>query len=144
MKNVDLKISLPREGFTEQNLTNLYEMVASKALLLKKALGAKDLTIIVDQDTVSFPWFALDEKYPQAAEGYSQFITALCNTAKARRHIKAKHQDLFENEKFTMRIWLISLGLVGDDYKLCRKLLMQNLGGNAAFRYPKEVANDKK
>ena len=39
-----------------------------------------------------------------------------------------------ENEKYALRIWLVRLGMNGDDYKADRKLLMENLSGHAAFR----------
>lgn len=76
---------------------------------------------------------------------YTQFIAALCKTAREKKRITAKVQDEFENPRFTMRVWLIGLGMVGDNYKLARKLLLQNLAGNAAWRYgapDKKMASD--
>jgi hypothetical protein len=43
--------------------------------------------------------------------------------------------ETFENEKFTMRVWLIGLGMVGKEYALARKLLLKNLEGNSSWRY---------
>jgi hypothetical protein len=51
--------------------------------------------------------------------------------------VTAKAPERFENERFAMRVWLIGLGLVGDEYKLIRKLMCQSLSGNAAWRYGK-------
>ena len=39
-----------------------------------------------------------------------------------------------ENEKYTLRIWLIRLGMNGDEYKTTRKILMEKLSGHSAFR----------
>lgn len=39
-----------------------------------------------------------------------------------------------ENEKYALRIWLVRLGMNGDDYKADRKILMEHLSGHAAFR----------
>lgn len=40
-----------------------------------------------------------------------------------------------ENEKFAMRVYLNRIGLIGDEFKNCRKHLCQHLDGNAAWRY---------
>jgi len=39
-----------------------------------------------------------------------------------------------ENEKYAMRTWLIRIGMVGDEYKSARRILMENLSGHTAFR----------
>ena len=38
------------------------------------------------------------------------------------------------NEKYTFRGWLIRLGMIGDEYKVARRVLLQNLKGHTAFR----------
>ena len=43
-----------------------------------------------------------------------------------------------DNEKYAFRTWLIRLGMTGNEYKSTRKLLLQNLSGNGAFRKPGE------
>lgn len=40
-----------------------------------------------------------------------------------------------ENEKFAMRIYLVRIGLSGDEFKSCRMHLYEHLDGNAAWRY---------
>ena len=49
------------------------------------------------------------------------------------------------NEKYTFRVWLMRLGMMGSEYKTARKLLLRNLKGNAAFRTKDqaEIAKDK-
>lgn len=44
-----------------------------------------------------------------------------------------------ENEKYSLRIWLLRLGMNGPDFKEIRKLLMENLSGHAAFRTDEEA-----
>ena len=39
-----------------------------------------------------------------------------------------------ENEKYIFRIWLIRLGMEGNEYKTDRKILLSKLNGDAAFR----------
>ena len=48
-----------------------------------------------------------------------------------------------ENEKYSFRIWLIRLGMNGDEYKRTRKLLMKNLSGHSAFRTEEEIGRAK-
>jgi len=134
-----LTVEVPND-FTPEQLDNIAKMTAAKEPLLKKALGAEKLPIRVTEDKVAFPWFTLEK--PGDTACYIQFIAALCNTAKEKKRITAKAPGSgFENERFTMRIWLIGLGLVGKEYGNTRKLLLQNLTGNAAWRYG---APDKK
>ena len=40
-----------------------------------------------------------------------------------------------ENEKFAMRVYLNRIGLIGEEFKSCRKHLYEHLDGNAAWRY---------
>ena len=139
-----LVIEIPADGFTPEKLDNLAKLVVSKAALIRTALGTDDLAIISTGETLRFPWFSggLDG---DTVSAYTQFIAALCKTAKEKKRVTAKVQDEFENPRFTMRVWLIGLGMVGDDYKLARKLLLRNLTGNAAWRYgapEKKTASD--
>ncbi|MDH7567953.1 MAG: virulence associated protein, partial [Clostridiales bacterium] len=39
-----------------------------------------------------------------------------------------------ENEKYIFRVWLLRLGFIGNEFKAARKLLLDRLEGNAAFR----------
>ena len=39
-----------------------------------------------------------------------------------------------DNEKYTFRTWLVRLGMIGDEYKTARNVLLKNLSGNSAFR----------
>ena len=136
-----LAIEMPADGFTPEKLENLKKLVESKAALIKAAIGADDLPIELTGDTLRFPWFpgGLDGDTVKAC---AQFIAALCKTAKEKKRVTAKAWDEFENPRFAMRVWLIGLGMVGDDFKAARKFLLKNLTGNAAWRYgaPKKKA----
>lgn len=130
--NLNLTVELPIEGFTEEALSNLEKIVASKATLIKKALSVEVLTIEKTDTTIKFPWFKLNGDSGEA-EAYSAFITGLCSLAKEQKRVTAKEKPV-ENEKFTFRVFLIRLGFIGDEYKVVRKLLMKNLTGNSAFK----------
>lgn len=64
---------------------------------------------------------------------YTELCAAMNRMAVTQKRIQAKTVNDV-NEKYALRIWLIRLGLNGDEHKTIRKLLMQNLSGHAAFR----------
>ena len=66
-------------------------------------------------------------------KAYTQLVALLNQNAKALKHASAKAKDT-DNDKFTFRVFLIRLGMVGDEYKAARKVLLENLKGNSAFR----------
>ena len=45
----------------------------------------------------------------------------------------AKERDL-ENERYAMRGFLLSIGAIGKEYTVMRKVLLKRLSGSAAFR----------
>ena len=129
---VELAIDVPLDGFTPESLSNLTKMVAAKEALLKAALGAEDLPIQVTEDTIRFPWFTLDD--PSDAACCTQFVEALCRTAKQKKRVTARDRGLTDNPRYAMRYWLLSLGLTCGEYAGVRKLLLSKLPGNSAFK----------
>ncbi len=132
-----LTIEIPLTGFTPDKLENLVRLVNAKAPLIRQALGVNDLPIQIHDDRIAFPWFSAVD--PQASDysnrmaAYQAFITLLCQTALNKVRVNAKERET-DNPKFSMRVWLISLGMVGAEYKTARKVLLRNLSGNSAFR----------
>ena len=129
-----LTIEMPLDGFTPEAIDNLCKMVAAKEGLLMAALGAEALPVQVLEDRIAFPWFGLTDD-AERVNAYSQLIAALCMTAKEKKRVTAKAQVGYENEKFSMRVWLIGLGCVGSEYKYLRRIMGEFLGGNSAWRY---------
>lgn len=136
-ESLGLTVAMPREGFTDTALENLHKLVEVKGSLIKKALAAVELPIEVTDETVSFPWFY--EVDGDTSTAYTHFITALCDMAKNQKRITAKEKDT-ENEKYAFRCFLLRLGFIGEEYKADRKILLQHLSGNSAFKNKKEVA----
>ncbi|MDA8227038.1 MAG: virulence protein [Desulfitobacterium hafniense] len=128
----NLTIEMPLKGFTDAKLENLDRLIASKATLIKKAIGADELPVERTETTLKFPWFRFDTD-GEAVAAYSRFIGALCAAAKEQKRMTAKEKPV-ENEKFAFRVFLIRLGFVGDEYKAARKILLKNLSGNSAFK----------
>ena len=69
----------------------------------------------------------------EKVSAYTELCSAMNRMAVTQKRIQAKTIN-DANEKYALRIWLIRLGLNGDEHKTIRKLLMQNLSGHAAFR----------
>ena len=136
-------VEIPNEGFSEESVDNLRKIIASKESIIKKAIGSDDLAVKVDEDKLRFPWFTLNGTDGET-DAYTKFICAICNMAKTQKRVTAKEQPV-ENEKFTMRLFLIRLGFIGEEYKIARKILLSKLTGNGSWRYgqpPKKVVDD--
>ena len=125
-------ISVPRALFTDLSLNNLRKMVRVKEPLLRKAFATDRVEIEVTEETVGFPWFG--ELDAEELKSYTQFIEKLCRFAITSKRITSKERRL-DDERFTMRTWLIRLGCSGDEYKALRKRMLENLTGDAAWRF---------
>lgn len=83
--------------------------------------------------TITFKFFE-GEVIPKKVTAYTQFVALLNLQSKALKHASAKAKDT-DNDKFTFRVFLIRLGMVGNEYKATRKMLLERLEGNSAFRH---------
>lgn len=128
-ESVGLTIAVPLEKVKVGNLTNLLE---AKGELIKKALGADDIRIEVDEEKVSFPWFS-ELPDADACTAYQNFIVALCKMSKEQKRINSTEKEV-TNEKYAFRCFLLRLGFIGAEYKADRKILLKNLEGSAAFK----------
>ena len=148
---------------TKEFFNNLVCTLYSKGALLSKATGgkfsaSKELVTILKEssDVVSVEEIlsnmgendlqgvsiqdgeAVFDGFPQtddeveirAQQMLEKFVKERC--AKPARILAKPAND--ENEKFAFRIWLISLGIKGDEYKSERKVLYKRLSGSVAFR----------
>ena len=132
-----LCISFPKSLYEKRTLENLKNLVEGKGTLMKKAFKADSLEIVFDDEKVSFPWFELIDS--DHFNAYTQFISAITKMAREQKRILGKEREV-ENEKYAFRCFLLRLGFIGDDYKLTRKILLENLEGSAAFKTKKEEA----
>ena len=127
-----LTIEVPDIGFTSEVRKNLKKIVASKATLLKQALETDDLPIVELDCKITFPWVTLHNLVGEA-DAYNRLIAAICKMAKTQKRVTAVEKPI-ENAKFTMRLFLIRLGFIGDEYKTARKILLRNLTGNSSWK----------
>ena len=103
----------------------------NKAALFQAAFQTDSLDIIPSDEKVEFPWFTVEQDGD--ADAYCTFISMLCEFAKNQSRINRK-PDTSDNPKYTMRCFLIRLGMVGAEFKTARKVILRNLTGNSAFR----------
>ena len=101
-------------------------------MLFRSAAFQTDcLDIIPSDEKVEFPWFTVEQDGD--ADAYCTFISMLCEFAKNQKRINNK-LETSDNPKYTMRCYLLRLGMIGVEYKSTRKVLLRNLSGNSAFR----------
>lgn len=88
--------------------------------------------LTITPESVSFTGFgeAADVDHLRA---YGHLAVMMNNQALHQKRIQAKAVDA-ANEKYAMRIWLVRIGMDGDEFKQTRKILMEKLTGHSAFR----------
>ncbi|MEC0244170.1 hypothetical protein P4H66_30615 [Paenibacillus dokdonensis] len=97
-----------------------------------------------DNKKLTFKFFT-DELNADKVQAYTHFVALLNETAKTLKYASSKSKES-DNLKFTFRLFLIRLGMKGDIYKTSRKILLEKLEGNSAFRYgskPEKVASEE-
>ena len=136
-----LTISLPRTFLTETGRKNLDALLASKGKLIQKAFNIEKATYTLTEETIKFAWFH-GKIAEDTVRAYTDFISKLCEMAQKQIRAVAKEKPT-ENEKYAFRCFLLRLGMIGDDYKTSRRILLQNLTGSSAFKcgHRKEAAN---
>ena len=137
LESKGLTVQMPADFFTEHTLGNLRQICENKATLFKAAFQTDTLDMISSDEKVEFPWFKVEQDGD--ADAYCTFISMLCEFAKNQKRINNKPETT-DNPKYTMRCYLLRLGMIGAEYKAVRKALLRNLSGSSAFR---KVANDE-
>ena len=127
-----LSISVPRNMFADDKLENLQKLIEGKQTLFKHAFLTEQLEVVITENQVSFPWFPLVSEL-DAVNAYTEFISKLCELAIKLKRVSLKDKEV-ENEKYAFRCFLLRLGFIGDDSKVARRILLQNLSRNSAFR----------
>lgn len=130
-ESTKLTVQMPADFFNEHTLGNLQQICENKATLFKAAFQTDTLDIISSDEKVEFPWFKVEQDGD--ADAYCTFISMLCEFAKNQSRINRK-PDTSDNPKYTMRCFLIRLGMVGAEFKAARKVILRNFTGNSAFR----------
>lgn len=90
------------------------------------------MEVVITEKQVSFSWFPLASE-SDAVNAYTEFIFKLCELAIKLKRVLLKDKEVGD-EKYAFRCLLLRLGFIGDDSKAVRRILLQNLSGNSAFR----------
>jgi hypothetical protein len=90
------------------------------------------ITFNFDSGIIIFRFFHVEQN-AEKIHAYTQFVELLDQTAKTLKYTSAKAYNT-DNDKFTFRLFLIKLGMIGTGYKTTRKVLLEKLEGNSAFR----------
>lgn len=125
-------IELPGAYLDEAELGRVRAIVASKASVLKKALETDDLSIERNEDKICFPWFT-DHGIDGETKAYMQLVSGIAKRAKMLTRVTATECPS-DNDRFTMRLFLVSLNFKGTEYAFARKFLIRNLTGNSGWR----------
>ncbi|MBU5407297.1 amidoligase family protein [Ruminococcus sp. MSJ-25] len=74
-----------------------------------------------------------------AGEVRSQIVLALAisNAAMTKKYC-SPHVSQSDNMRYSFRVWLLNLGLIGEEFKNCRTHLLKHLEGDIAWRHPED------
>lgn len=74
-----------------------------------------------------------------AGEVRAQIVLALAisNAAMTKKYCSPQVSQS-DNMRYSFRVWLLNLGLIGDEFKNCRTHLLKHLEGDIAWRYPED------
>jgi len=97
--------------------------------------------------TVEFRWFEAT-LHAGRTKAYLQFCLAVAAKALNGRAASSRKRDFDpQSAKYDFRVFLLHLGLIGDEFKTARKHLMANMPGDAAFKNgrpkPEDVLPDE-
>lgn len=70
---------------------------------------------------------------PKVVKAYIQFVLTLSRQAQLHKKAVMKKQKSY-NDKYAFRCFLLRLGLSGDEFKDCRRVLLKNLTGDSAWK----------
>lgn len=109
-----------------------YEAFARTVAEYEDANGPSISGVVFSPEKVSFTGFP-EEGQPEKIRAFMDLAAAINQQAIRQNRVQNRPGEE-PNEKYAMRIWLVRIGLDGPEYKMTRKMLMQNLSGHTAFR----------
>lgn len=84
--------------------------------------------------TVEFRWFE-STLHAGKIKAYLQFCLGIAAKALSARSASSRKRDFnIQSAKYDFRVFLLHLGLIGDEFKTARLHLMKNMPGDAAFK----------
>ena len=93
-----------------------------------------NLHAIWDKGTIEFRCFEFHNNlHAGELKAWIQLCMAMCSYAKLVKYASPKPIDT-TNQKYAMNSWLKNMGLIGDEFKTCRKMLTKHLRGDTAYK----------
>lgn len=85
--------------------------------------------------TVEFRWFE-STLHAGKVKSYIQYCLALVHRAQTVKFAASKKRCFCaESAKYDMRVHLLRLGCIGDEFKTMRKFLLENMPGCASYKH---------
>lgn len=101
-----------------------------------------NLHSVFQKGTIEFRAFNGSINHAGKLKAYVQFCMAI--TAQAYNQRSASPiKTVTDNEKYTFRVWLLRLGLIGEEFATARKHLLDHLEGNIAWKSPEQAEAQK-
>ncbi len=103
--------------------------------------GCQGIIFNFEDNTITFR-FIEGEGDAEKLKVYILLVVTMINqTAKNLKCASYKSKPT-DNPKYTFRVWLLRQGMIGDEYKQVRKILLENLDGNSVFRSGKPAKSE--
>ncbi len=100
-----------------------------------------NLHSVFQKNTIEFRAFN-SNLHAGKIKAYLQFCLAITAQAYNQKYASPT-KTVSENEKYTFRVWLLRLGMIGDEFKTARTHLLNNLQGNSAWKSPEQAEAQK-
>ena len=67
-------------------------------------------------------------------EGVNEVTGEVVTAEFIRQWHMDRDREVYNNEKYAMRCWMLRLGFIGDEFATAREILLRNMEGNASWR----------
>lgn len=115
-----------------------------KAINVASIVGVEDFAIAIkglESGGINFDFNNMIIKYGfynpdmnvDTIKAYEVLSILIDEQSRKLKHASYRKKEV-DNEKYAMRCWLLRLGMIGDEYKTSRKILLEKLTGNSSFR----------
>ena len=104
--------------------------------MIKLAFGISALPVEYANGEIAVRWFEHIELAEEDAKHAGAFVRAMARLAAERKYVTPKPLET-DNPRYNFRVFLLSLGFIGPEYKALRKALLKNLEGESSYRHPK-------
>ena len=108
-----------------------FEETEDLALAIKD-LSTGGLNFDFKQKIINFSFYNGSLEF-ETIKAYVALSTLLDKQARKQKYSSFLQKEV-DNEKYAMRCWLLRLGMIGNEYKTSRKILLEKLTGNCSFR----------